>query len=43
MVAIIGTLTAILNTLTIKVDRPTLLPEDIKKLQAAQRNNKVSE
>jgi len=36
-------LTAKLNRLTIKVDRPRLSPEDIKKLQAAQRNNKVSE
>ena len=32
-----------LNKLTIKVDRPELSPDDIKKLQAAQRNNKVSE
>ena len=31
------------NKLTIKVDRPQLSPEDIKKLEAAQRNNKVSE
>jgi hypothetical protein len=36
-------LTAKLNKLTIKVDRPTLSPEDIKKLEAAQRNNKASE
>jgi len=36
-------LTAKLNKLTIKVDRPKLSPEDIKKLQAAMRNNKVSE
>jgi arylsulfatase len=36
-------LTAKLNKLTIKVDRPQLSPEDIKKLQAAQRNNKLSE
>jgi arylsulfatase A-like enzyme len=36
-------LTAKLNRLTIKVDRPQLSPEDIKKLQAAQRNNKLSE
>jgi len=36
-------LTAKLNKLTIKVDRPQLTPEDIKKLEAAQRNNKVSE
>jgi arylsulfatase len=28
---------------SIKVDRPQLSPEDIKKLEAAQRNNKVSE
>jgi arylsulfatase len=36
-------LTAKLNKLTIKVDRPELSPEDIKKLEAAQRNNKASE
>ena len=29
-------LTAKLNKLTIKVDRPTLSPEDIKKLEGAQ-------
>jgi arylsulfatase len=32
-----------LNKLTIKVNRPQLSPEDIKKLEAAQRNNRVSE
>ena len=37
------TLTGKLNKLTVKVDRPKLSPEDIKKLQAAQRNNKASE
>jgi arylsulfatase len=31
------------NKITIKVDRPQLSPEDIKKLEAAQRNNKTSE
>ncbi len=36
-------LTAKLNRLTIKVDRPQLSPEDIKKLEAAQRNNAASE
>ena len=36
-------LTATLNKLTIKVDRPQLSPEDIEKLEAAQRNNKSSE
>ena len=36
-------LTAKLNKLTIKVDRPQLSPEDIKKLEEAQRNNKLSE
>jgi arylsulfatase len=36
-------LTAKLNKLTIKVDRPKLSPEDIKKLEAATRNNKASE
>ena len=37
------TLTAKLNKLTINVDRPQLSPEDIKKLEAAMRNNKLSE
>lgn len=36
-------LTAKLNKLTIKVDRPELSDADIKKLEAAQRNNRVSE
>ena len=37
-------LTAKLNKLAIKVCRPKLSPEDIKKkLMAAQRNNKASE
>ena len=36
-------LTAKLNKLTIKVDRPQLSPEDIKKLEEATRNNKLSE
>ena len=36
-------LTAKLNKLTIKVDRPQLSPEDIKKLEAATRNNKMAE
>jgi len=36
-------LTAKLNRLTIKVDRPQLSPEDIKKLEEAQRNNRLSE
>jgi arylsulfatase len=36
-------LTAKLNKLTIKMDRPQLSPEDIKKLEAATRNNKASE
>jgi arylsulfatase len=36
-------LTAKLNKLTIKIDRPKLSAEDIKKLEAATRNNKVSE
>jgi len=36
-------LTAKLNKLTIKVDRPQLSPEDIKKLMVAQRNNKANE
>lgn len=37
------TFTGKLNKLTIKLDRPQLSPEDIKKLQAAQRDNKMSE
>ncbi len=36
-------LTAKLNKLTIKVKRPQLTPEDIKKLESAQRDNKSSE
>jgi len=37
-------LTATLNKLTIKVDRPTLSPEDVKLLEAeGQRSNKASE
>jgi arylsulfatase len=36
-------LTAKLNKLTLNVDRPQLSPADIKKLEAAQRNNKASE
>src|SRR5437762_4491575 len=36
-------LTAKLNKLTIKVDRPQLSPEDIKKLEEATRNNKIAE
>jgi arylsulfatase A-like enzyme len=36
-------LTCKLNKLTIKVDRPQLSADDIKKLEAAQRDNKSSE
>ncbi len=36
-------LTAKLNKLTVKIDRPQLSPEDLKKLEAAMRNNKASE
>jgi len=32
-----------LNKLTIRIDRPQLSPEDIKKLETAMRNNKMSE
>ena len=32
-----------LNKLTLKIDRPKLSPEDDKKLEQAQRNNKASE
>jgi len=37
------TFTGKLNKLTVKVDRPQLSLEDIKKLEAAARNNKTSE
>ena len=37
------TFTGKLNKLTVKMDRPQLSPEDIKKLEAAMRNNKTSE
>jgi len=37
------TLTAKLDKLTITVDRPELLPADVKTLDAAMRNNKSSE
>jgi len=36
-------LTAKLDKLTLKVNRPKLSPEDIKKLETAMRNNKMSE
>jgi arylsulfatase len=36
-------LTAKLNKLTLKLDRPQLSPADIKKLEEAMRNNKRSE
>jgi len=32
-----------IDKITLTIDRPTLSPEDIKKLEAAQRNNKTSE
>ena len=32
-----------LNKLTLKLNRPELTPEDIKKLEGAGRNNRVSE
>jgi len=32
-----------LNKITLTIDRPKLSPEDVKKLEAAKRNNKVSE
>jgi len=37
------TLTAKLNKLTVKMDRPQLSPEDIQRLESAMRNNKASE
>ncbi len=36
-------LTAKLHKLTLKIDRPQLSKADIEKLQAATRNNKMSE
>ena len=32
-----------INKITLTIDRPKLSPEDVKKLEQAQRNNKVSE
>jgi arylsulfatase len=32
-----------INKITLSIDRPKLSPEDIKKLEMAQRNNKTSE
>ncbi len=32
-----------INKLTLTIDRPKLTPEDLKKLQQAERNNKTSE
>ena len=37
------TFTGRINKITLTIDRPKLSPEDIKKLQEAQRNNKMSE
>ena len=37
------TFTGRINKITLTIDRPQLTPEDIKKLQKAARNNKVSE
>lgn len=37
------TFTGKLNKLTLTIDRPQLTPADIRKLQAAQRNNHASE
>jgi arylsulfatase A-like enzyme len=37
------TFTGKINKITLTIDRPKLTPEDIKKLEQAQRNNKVSE
>jgi arylsulfatase len=35
--------TGTLHKLTLKIERPTLSPEDVKKLEASQRNNRASE
>jgi arylsulfatase len=32
-----------IDEITLTIDRPQLSPEDIKKLETAQRNNRVSE
>jgi len=32
-----------LNKLTLRIDRPKLTPEDLKKLETVGRNNKMSE
>jgi len=32
-----------IQKVTLTVDRPKLTPEDVKKLEAARRNNKASE
>ena len=37
------TFTGKINKITLAIERPQLTPEDIKRLQAATRNNKVSE
>jgi len=37
------TFTGKINKITLTIDRPQLSPEDVKKLQAAQRSNRVSE
>jgi len=37
------TFTGKINKITLAIDRPQLTPEEIKKLQEAQRNNRVSE
>ena len=35
--------TGTIRKITLSIDRPKLTPEDVKRLQAAQRDNKVSE
>jgi arylsulfatase len=37
------TFTGTIDKITLTLDRPTLTPEDVKKLEQVQRNNKVSE
>jgi len=37
------TFTGKINKVTLTVDRPKFSPDDIKNLEEAQRNNKVSE
>jgi arylsulfatase len=37
------TFTGKIGKITLRIDRPQLTPDDVKRLEAAQRNNKASE